>query len=476
MAELRDLTKAVVAFYVFIILIIITLSLHYALTEKSFHLQNVITGGQIAIEGGGDNNNVVIGGEGNNPPGGQGNGGSGTTFLPPVIVTAEEKNNLCWMRRGLSDDDIRVVGNLLLLDACSYVKERKDVEVTSHESCFTITSEGKVSFDLCPQQDIPSLFITIPFGTGSAGLPPPSRNYFLPILIIFFVVSAIVLWSKFELSRNYHPRKPGEEPRIQQPEIGGGFGVPASLAETIETKMIMLPPLFQKEALPSASMLLDQKKLEQKKIHWLNKRIKKFNKLTRLMNQCVEQERFDQARKIYLSLFPLYSKIEKRVDDQKKKKLDRVMSYLYHELSIRENKTTIAHLMQDFNAQDVRKNVIPERKNEIETEANKDFIRGYDDIRILLQEKRFDQAKKMLYKKLGKEPERKQVMPSMLLRRDVYDSLDEIEKIHAKVNRNRFGLSSPDIMKAHQEFDTLRKDLQKQGTSEKNQKKFTTEK
>ena len=88
------------------------------------------------------------------------------------------------------------------------------------------------------------------------------------------------------------------------------------------------------------------------------------------------------------------------------------------------------------------------------------MLKEYDIIRDLIEENRFTDAKKILYKKTGKiEDERKRIPSISIIKEAKTEILDEIDSVHLKAKENRYESEDNKIKRLHKELNDLRDKL-----------------
>jgi|GEM_PF-4355230 hypothetical protein len=325
------------------ILLVFTLfSLHNFMgAGKEFIDQNSLTGGFLMFNSSGAEDSPP-------PP---------TTSTPPVTVPPPMVTDpvlTCFMEGGLTADDIEIGGAFFKGFYCPAPVEKKPVTATLENKCLGIHIGGEIDSAFCfagPN----TLQVGLSLPRQPEGVTPPliiSKNYNALILFILFLVSMVLMWREFEMrERRLHERELEKNRHLVLP------------SEQIDVKVITSAPLF-KEIVSAEEQLLSPE--EVKEIHEklmkeehqairappltsdeVNEFIKSFNALGKEIADYLKEGKLDKARKRYLALFPLYTRLYHSVDETHQRELVEVIKYLHDQLNIMEKSKKIRHLIEE---------------------------------------------------------------------------------------------------------------------------------
>lgn len=404
---------------------------------------------------------------------------------PEPVITNE--NVRCWKRAGIRNDDITIISNVLSGIKCEIIKERKKIDAKIEDNCLVIDISNETLTNLCfIEEKPPDIKIGIPSGGSGIGIYEGKRAYYGWILFLLFVLTIFLMWGRFEF-REHQEKKIKEEYR----HIFEGFGVePEPKIKYIEPppkyKKGIIPPKIESEDIGiTHSKLMEELPEEEKDIMQKIKiksddfppYINKFNELARLTNESLIKNNLKQARKIYLELFPVYTKLFNSLDEQKKKEIQDVIKYLHDQINIMEKGRKIRHLIEEAYREAKKYKVEePKKKTEESKQYSYSRISDFNPVREYLEKEDYENAIDM-FNKLGGKIEKKDETDIYNIPITKGEVLDEIDLIHKKLDERKDTVYNDKIIELKKELDELRQlitEAKDKEAMEKYKKIFTT--
>ncbi len=417
----------------------------------------------------------------------------------------------CLSEGGLTPEDIAIGRNLFTAFSCDTTPSTQ-AHVTRKGRCISLVIDGQLDNLFCFAGPQPDVRVTIPSGGQAPPAPyTPRKNYAGLILFTIFLIISILVWREFEIRESAMERRHREKIRrgetVTFPE------------EEIEVKVIKSAPIF-KEILAKIEQKLSteereqiHKKLLQEQLSIESKErfttikqeeiadaVKQFNTLSKEVSEELKNGKLHNARKKYLFLFPLYTKLYNSVPEDQQVQLLDIIKYLHDQMNIMEKSRRIAHLIEkaysDIQAHDVKaeaqkKYVTPlwkeEQKQETRPpqtpEKQQEENQDLKTVRTLLEGKDYALARNMFLRLGGKLPTQK-VYKKELTLYNKQDILDEIHKIHETLEIKHTALpaednTTQDTQELQKELEELRLLIEKgehTASVQKYKKLFTQEK
>lgn len=346
----------------------------------------------------------------------------------------------CWVDGGLRADDI-VIGKDFFEGFVCPEKKKEIVTADVREECLVITVGEDVETDICSEDHgMLSFDVGLPSGAAAvAPAVPKERSYNGLILFIAFLVTLMIVWREFELrerSREQLEHAKESHHRTLPPEH-------------IERRVIKAAPLF-KEILSEEEKLLNP--LEVREIHEklmqeqklmvggarlthkeMSEYITNFNNLGKDISEELKRGNLSKARKKYLLLFPLYTRLYNSVDDAQKRELVDVIKYLHDQLNIMEKSRRIRHLIEEvYQETDKHRVDVQEPQKE--------------DMKVL-KEEHVAEAKHVFSQLAGEREQQRQ-----LERKEV---LKQIDKVSTTLQEK--GVETPSAQSLQEELEALKR-------------------
>ncbi len=293
----------------------------------------------------------------------------------------ERKNVACLTMGGVTVEDVFVLGNLLSGIDCALHK--KQVDVTVQDKCVLLRAEQDLYSVFCASADAPSFRITIPETGPAPELLKTSKNYNGLILFILFLLILFLTWREFELRESKKERELRK--KMREAEAQGKTFVPEE--EEKKTVYIKAAPLFKDvediekkhltpEEIEQAHQRFVQQELERGReveFERLKKEevaeyIMRFNTLTKKVASHLQRGELDDARRAYLLLFPLYTRLYASVDYTTRADLQSVLTYLHIQLQVMEKSRFIGELIEKaYNVSEKKKEGVQKAQEAIKS-------------------------------------------------------------------------------------------------------------
>ncbi len=302
-----------------------------------------------------------------------------------------DKNIRCWVKAGIKDEDIMIIGDLLRNIECPDI-EKKQVKISRNESCINIDSEN-VDSDLCFDGK-PNLNINLE--TGGKGLAEEKPgvitsydNYLSYIIFILIYLFVMIIWREFEIR---HPGKIEEEKEIIYIKPAPWYEEKISKSEK-EKEIISDIKEFR----------LPIKEFMEMKEEEISKKIEEFNEIAEKVDNLIKMERINEAKKLYVRLLRIYSGLYNSITLDKIGRMQGVLSQLRDQIRILSKSKKIAHMIEKAYQEIEHYKIKP-----IKTETKIDEKR-LQHLKELLKRDEYGKARKIVkvkersYKELGKE-------------------------------------------------------------------------
>ena len=358
--------------------------------------KDVLTGRQISI----DSPGAEINHPGNDEP----------KRPPPKTEEQQDPNIQCLMDGGLTDDDVQIGGNFFKGIGCP--EKKKDViKVEIKEHCMNVDVGEQLDTRICIEnRGMLNFGLEIPKEPQKeVEKPLDLKNYNGLILFLLFLIILILVWREFEVKEK--KREEWEHIKEKHAELP---------AEHIEVRVIKSAPLF-KEIVSEEERLLTHEEMmevheklmrEEKTamtarpltIEEVSEYVKNFNAIGKDITEELKHGNLDKARKKYLLLFPIYTRLYNSLDEMRKRDLVDVIKYLHDQLNIMEKSRKIRHLIEEV-YQHVEQHRVDKEPVEKTSEENKEI----------------ENAAKV-FSQLGGEMEKEQIKKK--------DVLEKIDKMH----------------------------------------------
>ncbi|MEK6840322.1 MAG: hypothetical protein AABX72_05240, partial [Nanoarchaeota archaeon] len=254
-----------------------------------------------------------------------------------------------------------------------------------------------------------------------------------------FLITLMIVWREFEMR---------ERAREQLEHIKESHHKPLP-PEQIERRVIKAAPLF-KEILSEEEKLLNP--LEVREIHEklmqeqklmiggarlthkeMSDYITHFNTLGKEISEELKHGNLPKARKKYLLLFPLYTRLYNSVDDAQKRELVDVIKFLHDQLNIMEKSRRIRHLIEEVYQETDKHRVDVEQPRK-------------EDMKVL-KEEHVAEAKHVFSQLAGERERQRQ-----LGRKEV---LQQIDKVSTTLQEQ--GVETPSAQSLQEELEALKR-------------------
>ncbi len=304
-------------------------------------------------------NPIVITGPSQTPPETSPPAATGLYIKQKYQQDFERKNVVCLTRGGVTVEDVFVLGNLLSGIDCALHKQQ--VDVTIQDKCVLLRAEQDLYSVFCASADAPSFRIVIPDAGPAPELIKTPKNYNGLILFILFLLMLFLTWREFELRESKRERE--LKKKMREAEAQGKTFVP----EEEEKKIVYIKaaPLFKdvediekKHLTPEEIEQVHQRFVQQELERGIDvefERLKKeeiadyitsFNTLVKKVVSHLQHGKLDDARRAYLLLFPLYTRLYASVDYTTRADLQSVLTYLHTQVQVMEKSRLIAELIE----------------------------------------------------------------------------------------------------------------------------------
>lgn len=261
----------------------------------------------------------------------------------------------CWMEGGLTPDDIVIGKDFFEGLACPEERKKDRVTAAVEDRCLTVAVGNAVHTNICAvDEGLLSFGLVLP-PTAAAVAPPltPERTYTGLMLFLAFLITMMIVWREYEVRERIREHLEHERESHHLP-------LPP---EQIERRVIKAAPLF-KEILSEEEKLLSsedvqeihEKLMQEQKMmitgaplthEEIGAYIRTFNALGKEISEELRHGNLSKARKKYLLLFPLYTRLYYAVDESRKRDLVDVIKYLHDQLNIMEKSRKIRHLIEE---------------------------------------------------------------------------------------------------------------------------------
>lgn len=428
---------AIIAFAIVVVLVLFIFQ--YAFTHINSNVELPISGKVIAIENkfGSDAGNIVI----VNPPTG--------TPSNEVITTGGLKeedlfasdNMRCWRQHGVSVEDALVFGEILDKSGCKAEAKKKKVSVKIVNNCLNIDIESELYALLCIDDKQPQMAIDIPTGFGVAPPIVITKSYNSAILFLIFLLSILLLWGRYEVS-SFRERTLKRSVRFREGDV-------------VEIKYIKPAPLFGEKPLQpkvpieeiekihkkllSERSVRESKELERIKLKAdeVNNYIKEFNELAKEANSQLQTGNVEEARRLYLALFPIYSRLYNTLDESSKAELQMVVKYLHDQTNIALRGTEIRGLIEEAYTE--------AEAHRVDREKGYNALKDADRLNELIEKNKIEEAKKIFGGKTGGEGAKKKLVGSIdNLDESIDDSDENLKEAKRKLSEIKKLLGEPE--------------------------------
>ncbi len=341
-----------------VVLVLTLFLVHYAVSQVGTHYQEKLTGQVIQISEG-DSSDIVI----EDPSSSQ------APEKPPEPPPAPLSKNLqCWADAGITRTDMLIVGNLLENTPCKEEQERPKITVKKQSDCVVVDSDNQVVTQLCesPQSEAPKIDISFPESQGiSAPLIPQQRNYAPWFLFILFGISVMVVSREHSFAFGLKEKDEHVE-RDEDKEIKYIEAAPLFDEKKIKSDIQDLERMHHKLL---AGYTLEKPSFASIRIlpEEITAMIKEFNEQTRAIYNAIKKNDAATARRVYLDIFPLYTRLYNALKQERRQELQEVITYLHHQITIMEKSSTITHLIEEAYRQTERHKVSGKSTNEKKT-------------------------------------------------------------------------------------------------------------
>lgn len=277
----------------------------------------------------------------------------GVVITPQYPQVQHHPRVQCLMQGGLTEDDVHLAGELLEGVPCPE-RQKREVKAALVDKCLRISVGGELDTALCVEKEgAVSLDFAIP--SVAPGQPPAvavQRSFNGIILFVLFLMTVLWVWREYEMRERKLEERQKERQRYEYHPV-----------EEVEVKIIKSAPLF-KEAVSEeerylspeevreihAALLREQQKMGEApplQREEIGEYIKGFNELGKEISRYLREGKLHKARRRYLLLFPLYTRLYYAVDEERKGELVDVMKYLHDQLNIMEKSKKIRHLIEE---------------------------------------------------------------------------------------------------------------------------------
>jgi hypothetical protein len=305
----------------------------------------------------------------------------------------------CLTEGGVTEDDVEITGSLLEGFPCEIDRERKEVSAEVEQNCLRLHVEDEIRTVICFDEDAGAqIGIVIPPRPHLDALDVEiGRNWLGLVLFLLFLITLFIVWREFEVRE-----KALEEQRLRRirRELPG---------ERVEVKTIKSAPLFR-EYVPEEERMLSAEEAENIHSTLVSEQsmalratplkreeivgaIKEFNRIGKEISIYLREGKLVKARKRYLLLFPLYTRLYHSVDTFKQRDLVDVMKYLHDQIHIMEKSKKIRHLIEE-----AYRDVDEHRVDQETTDEVKDLHKDVEQADQLLGQLSEERANKPLKK------------------------------------------------------------------------------
>ena len=332
----------VIALGIIIIISLFSLQGWMETWRKNIQDKEILTGRQIMIDSPGAGDIIIGNGEDKKPKENK-----------PDTTKQEDPNIKCLMDGGLTDDDVQIGGNFFKGIECP--EKKKDViKAEIREHCVNVNVGQELDTKICIEnRGMLNFGLEIPKQPEkAAGKPINLKNYNGLALFVMFLITLLLVWREFEVKER--KRKEWERIREKHVELPG---------EHIEVRVIKSAPLF-KEIVSEEEKLLTHEEMievheklvrEQKAAmeakplttEEISECIKSFNAIGKDITEELKHGNLDKARRKFLLLFPIYTRLYNSLDEMRKRDLVDVIKYLHDQLNIMEKSRKIRHLIEE---------------------------------------------------------------------------------------------------------------------------------
>ena len=416
--------------------------------------------------------------------------GNKTSEVPPVEPPPPQLTNenlKCWNLAGIRYDDIRIIKNVLSGIKCEIKRERKSIDIGIKDNCLIIDINRETVTNLCTKEEQPpEIKIEIHSGGEGAGEIVEKKNYYGWILFLLFILTTIFTWGKFEF-KDIKDKRLKEEFKHILEDVGG----------EVQIKYIELPPRYKgSKEFPKKDVaekiddvhrrLIEERPIEEKELFMKLKikpedfaeYINKFNELARQTNDLILNNNIKLARRKYLEVFPVYSKLYNSLDDQKRKEIQDVIKYLHDQINIMEKSRKIRHLIEEAYREIKQNKTEPQNKAEDSKSYSTAGLKDLSQLRDLIESREHEAAVKLFNEMYGKIKAIKDT-PDIKFETEKKDILDEIDLIHKKLEEKYESMEKEEVKELEKELNELRdliKESKHSEALEKFRKIFTTRK
>ncbi|GEM_PF-4519962 len=301
-----------------------------------------------------------------------------------VVITAPPKQQLppqqpldsktqCWLRRGLSSEDIAAFGSLLQQTSCTTAAPRKQIQASFEDNCLAIHVGDEAATTLCLEQQQPSFSIELPVSPSSPITVPATKpNYWLAFLILLLGISILFVWGRTDLQYDYYHRRasqdftrllPGhDEVQIRYIKPPPTYVKKQMLAEPKILVHLMTQSQPAHTQLPFQQtkkpvVVVSQIDAEQQRIlnAPLNKSLTQFNALSQSLCDLIALKKFTEAEQQYPELYRLALDIYSKVSDDNKPRLMTVVNTLHEQLQEVRKAFAVAQDVKDIYQKDAEK-------------------------------------------------------------------------------------------------------------------------
>ena len=256
----------------------------------------------------------------------------------------------CWLRRGLSLEDIAALGSLLQQTSCTTAAPRKQIQASVENDCLTIHVGDEAATQLCLEQQQPSFSIDLPAPvTQPVTVPATPPNYWLAFLILLLGISILFVWGRIDLQYDYYHRRAAQDftrllPGQDEVQIRYIKPPPAYLKKQMLAEPRTLvhvrgqpqPAPVKAVSVQTRTPVVVVPKMdeEQQRILTspLNKSLVKFNALSQSLCDFIALKKFTEAEQHYPELYRLALEIYPKVSDDNKPRLMTVVITLHEQL------------------------------------------------------------------------------------------------------------------------------------------------
>ena len=350
-----------------------------------------ITGDVIQVGRGQNQNTVVVGnGEPKVPP-----------KLPPKTPEEIANSNLkCWVKAGVTTEDLVIVGSLLRTTKCKEPTQKKEIKSSVENNCLKFNVEEQAYTDICvKKEETPDFNIALPTqGKGSVDVPSVKRSIWPIILFLLILFFTFGVWSWDEMRGTF---KGSDFKRYDELELFYGahklptYGKTLSFEERESAVSGKMDEIYTK-LLREKEKRAVTKRLSQKEAE---KMINKFNQLSQELYEDIKRNDIPHSIRHYNHLFDTFLQLYPSVHKANQQTLLKVVIYFGKQLALLQKSRKISHLIKEAYADTDKHKVAPRQTDQPGIMVPQDLETSMESLKQLLKEAKDEKALKK-YKKL----------------------------------------------------------------------------